>query len=90
MGGLSRALYFGGMIIAHFVALRAYKAALIGDVFMIQEDHDTKDVQKKHKKSLFRSESSPNMRRTDDNHGNNDETAPVHKSCADSPELTFE
>ena len=35
VGGISRALYFGGLMIAHFVALRAYKAALIGDVFMV-------------------------------------------------------
>ena len=35
MGGLSRALYFGGMAVAQIVALRAYKAALIGDIFMI-------------------------------------------------------
>ena len=36
MGGFSKALYFGGMIISHFVALRMYKAALISDVFMVQ------------------------------------------------------
>ena len=36
MGGISKALYFGGLMISHFVALRAYKAALIGDVFMVQ------------------------------------------------------
>ena len=35
MGGISRAFYFGGMIVAHQIALRAYKAALIGDVFMV-------------------------------------------------------
>jgi len=35
MGGISKALYFGGMILSHFFALRAYKAALIGDIFMI-------------------------------------------------------
>ena len=29
MGGISKAIYFGGMIIAHIVALRMYKAALI-------------------------------------------------------------
>ena len=38
MGGISKALYFGGMVISHFVALRAYKAALMGDIFMVQED----------------------------------------------------
>ena len=35
IGGISKALYFGGLVISHFVALRAYKAALIGDVFMV-------------------------------------------------------
>ena len=41
VGGISKALYFGGMVISHFVALRAYKAALIGDVLMVQEDKET-------------------------------------------------
>ena len=36
MGGISKALYFGGMIISHFFALRFYKAALISDIFMVQ------------------------------------------------------
>ena len=40
MGGISRAFYFGGMIVAHQIALRAYKAALIGDVFMVQMDEN--------------------------------------------------
>ena len=35
VGGISKALYFGGLIIAHFIAVRAYKAALIGDIFMV-------------------------------------------------------
>ena len=36
MGGISRAIYFLGLIIAHFFALRMYKAALIQDIFMVQ------------------------------------------------------
>ena len=48
VGGISKALYFGGLMIAHFVALRAYKAALIGDVFMVQaEDEAEKAEQEK-------------------------------------------
>ena len=48
IGGISKALYFGGLIISHFVALRAYKAALIGDVFMVQqEDKAEKESEKK-------------------------------------------
>ena len=35
MGGISKSLYFGGMIVAHVVALRMYKAALIQDIYMI-------------------------------------------------------
>ena len=35
IGGISRSLYFGGMILAHFVALRLYKAALIEDIYMV-------------------------------------------------------
>ena len=37
IGGISRALFFGGMVFAHFVALRMYRAALIGDIFMVQD-----------------------------------------------------
>ena len=29
MGGISKSLYFGGMIIAHVIAIQAYKAELI-------------------------------------------------------------
>ena len=29
MGGISKALYFGGLVVAHFVAMRMYKAALM-------------------------------------------------------------
>ena len=35
MGGISRTLYFGGMIIAHVVAMQAYKAALISKIYMV-------------------------------------------------------
>ena len=35
VGGISRALFFAGMVFAHFVALRMYRAALISDIFMI-------------------------------------------------------
>ena len=35
MGGISKAIYFGGLIIAHFVALRMYKAALMQDIFLV-------------------------------------------------------
>ena len=50
MGGISKALYFGGLMISHFVALRAYKAALIGDVFMVQtEDKEWQEQEKKRK-----------------------------------------
>ena len=35
MGGISKAIYFAGMILAHIVALRMYKAALISDIYMI-------------------------------------------------------
>ena len=36
MGGISRTLYFVGMIIAHVVATQSYKAALISKIYMIQ------------------------------------------------------
>ena len=29
MGGISKALYFGGLLVAHFVAKRMYRAALM-------------------------------------------------------------
>ena len=35
MGGISRSLYYGGMIIAHLIATQAYKAALISKIYMI-------------------------------------------------------
>ena len=35
IGGISRTLYLGGMIISHFVAARMYNAALIQAVFMV-------------------------------------------------------
>ena len=49
MGGISKAIYFGGLILAHFVASRMYKAALIQTLFMVQDksldgpDSDRKD-----------------------------------------------
>ena len=38
MGGISKAIYFTGMILAHIVALRMYKAALISDMYMVQDE----------------------------------------------------
>ena len=35
MGGLLEFLYIGGMIIAHVVAMQAYKAALISKIYMV-------------------------------------------------------
>ena len=35
IGGISRAIYIGGLVAAHFIALRMYKAALIQDIFMV-------------------------------------------------------
>ena len=42
MGGISKSFYFGGMIIAHIVALRMYKAALISDIYMVQDEENYK------------------------------------------------
>ena len=42
MGGISKSFYFGGMIIAHIVALRMYKAALISDIYMVQDEENHK------------------------------------------------
>ena len=42
MGGISRAIYFAGLVAAHFIALRLYKAALIQDIFMFQQKPDYK------------------------------------------------
>ena len=33
MGGISRALFFIGMVVAQFVSFRLYKAALINEIF---------------------------------------------------------
>ena len=51
MGGISKSFYFGGMIIAHIVALRMYKAALISDIYMVQdeENHNKKKQTLKNK-----------------------------------------
>ena len=38
LGGISRAFYTGGFILAHFIAKHLYKAALISDLFMVQEE----------------------------------------------------
>ena len=37
VGGISRAIYIGGLVAAHFIALRMYKTALINDIFMVQD-----------------------------------------------------
>ena len=37
IGGISRTLYIGGMIISHFIAARMYNKALIQALFMVQE-----------------------------------------------------
>ena len=37
IGGFSRAMFVLGMVFAHFVAIRLYKAALITDTFLVQE-----------------------------------------------------
>ena len=42
MGGISKSFYFGGMIIAHIVALRMYKAALISNIYMVQDEENYK------------------------------------------------
>ena len=47
MGGISKSFYFGGMILAHMVALRMYKAALISNIYMVQDEEDKKEYQKK-------------------------------------------
>ena len=43
MGGISKAFYFGGLLIAHFFATRMYKAALMQDILMVQERGDNID-----------------------------------------------
>ena len=35
MGGLLEFIYIGGMVIAHVVAMQAYKAALISKIYMV-------------------------------------------------------
>ena len=35
IGGISRATYVAGLLLAHFAALQLYKAALISELFMI-------------------------------------------------------
>ena len=53
VGGISKAFYFAGKVICHFVALRAYKAALIGDVFMVQNKSEAeKKEEEKEKEDL--------------------------------------
>ena len=37
VGGISRTLFAGGYVIAHFVAMHLYRAALIDDLFLVQE-----------------------------------------------------
>ena len=51
IGGISKAMYFAGMIISHFVALRAYKNALIGASFMVQRNKP--EIKRKKKKGQF-------------------------------------
>ena len=40
MGGISKALYFGGLLVANFVAKRMYRAALMQDIFLVQEQQN--------------------------------------------------
>ena len=47
MGGISKSFYFGGMILAHMVALRMYKAALISNIYMVQDEEEHKKYQEK-------------------------------------------
>jgi len=35
IGGISRAVYASGLVIAHFAAMQIYKAAMINDLFMV-------------------------------------------------------
>ena len=35
MGGISKAIFFGGLLVAHFVAKRMYRAALMQDIFLV-------------------------------------------------------
>ena len=50
MGGISKSFYFGGMIIAHIVALRMYKAALISDIYMVQDEQNYKKFEEDKRK----------------------------------------
>lgn len=38
IGGISRATYIAGLILAHFAAQQLYKAALISELFMVQAE----------------------------------------------------
>ena len=51
MGGISKSFYFGGMIIAHIVALRMYKAALISDIYMVQDEENYKKSEENNRKN---------------------------------------
>ena len=37
IGGISRAMYTIGLFLAHFAAMHLYKAALVKDLFMVQD-----------------------------------------------------
>jgi len=37
IGGISRAFFVSGLLISHFAAKHLYKAALIKDLFMVQD-----------------------------------------------------
>ena len=38
IGGISKAMYFAGLVLAHFFAERLYRAALMKDIFLVQEN----------------------------------------------------
>lgn len=37
IGGISRAIVISGLVLTHFVAKNLYKAALVQELFMVQE-----------------------------------------------------
>ena len=45
IGGISRAIYIGGLVAAHFIAQRMYKAALIQDIFMVHDQNNHQSSQ---------------------------------------------
>ena len=58
MGGISKSLYFGGMVIAHVIAIQAYKAELISKIYMVQDksvhdSHDSKVFNYSHNENLY-------------------------------------